>query len=150
MSTSNRYDSPVSLKKSEKCIKSTRLNHHRKINDKKPETVENKIIQLMKQIPRAKIITLDNGEEFARHRAVSKASNTTIYFVQPYARYQRGIRENTKGIIRHYLSKKMVIEKSQSSKLMINTMPRKILADRLRLRSIQGSLLHLLLESSTA
>ncbi|PJE78997.1 hypothetical protein CI610_02054 [invertebrate metagenome] len=73
-----------------------------KVSDKKTETVAKKMIELMRRVPGAKTITLDNGGEFAQHSAVSKASNTAIYFARPYAGYQRGTNENTNGIIRRH------------------------------------------------
>ncbi|BBI51426.1 hypothetical protein HORIV_38470 [Vreelandella olivaria] len=47
-------------------------------------------------------VTLDNGSEFANHEAVATAVTTSIYFCDPYCSGQRGINENTNGVIRQY------------------------------------------------
>jgi len=54
---------------------------------------------------RVKTITLDNGLEFAKHDIISKGLNADIYFAHPYASWERGINENTNGLIRQYFPK---------------------------------------------
>lgn len=50
-------------------------------------------------------ITGDNGVEFAEHEEISKVLNTQFYFAHPYASWERGLNENTNGLIRQYLRK---------------------------------------------
>lgn len=50
-------------------------------------------------------ITGDNGSEFAYHEKISKALNTDFYFAHPYSSWERGLNENTNGLIRQYLRK---------------------------------------------
>jgi len=50
-------------------------------------------------------ITGDNGVEFAEHEKISKALNAQFYFAHPYASWERGLNENTNGLIRQYLLK---------------------------------------------
>lgn len=50
-------------------------------------------------------ITLDNGLEFADHEAIAQGLGANIYFAHPYASWQRGINENTNGLIRQYFPK---------------------------------------------
>lgn len=50
-------------------------------------------------------ITSDNGSEFAYHEEISKALNTEFYFAHPYSSWERGVNENTNGLIRQYLKK---------------------------------------------
>ncbi len=52
-----------------------------------------------------KTITLDNGLEFARHETIAKSLGVDIYFAHPYASWERGINENTNGLIRQYFPK---------------------------------------------
>ncbi len=52
-------------------------------------------------------ITYDNGKEFADHELMAKALETDIYFAHPYASWERGINENTNGLIRQYFPKGM-------------------------------------------
>lgn len=50
-------------------------------------------------------ITLDNGLEFARHELIADALEVEIYFAHPYSSWERGINENTNGLIRQYFPK---------------------------------------------
>lgn len=54
---------------------------------------------------RVKTITLDNGLEFARHETIAEGLGADIYFAHPYASWERGINENTNGLIRQYFPK---------------------------------------------
>lgn len=50
-------------------------------------------------------ITSDNGTEFAHHEKISRELKTDFYFAHPYASWERGLNENTNGLIRQYLRK---------------------------------------------
>lgn len=50
-------------------------------------------------------ITLDNGLEFSAHEVIADAVGADIYFAHPYASWERGINENTNGLIRQYFPK---------------------------------------------
>ena len=50
-------------------------------------------------------ITLDNGLEFAGHEVIAQGLGADIYFAHPYASWERGINENTNGLIRQYFPK---------------------------------------------
>jgi len=50
-------------------------------------------------------ITSDNGKEFAMHEETAKILETDFYFAHPYASYERGLNENTNGLIRQYFPK---------------------------------------------
>jgi len=50
-------------------------------------------------------ITSDNGKEFAGHQEISKALKADFYFAHPYASHERGLNENTNGLIRQYFPK---------------------------------------------
>ncbi len=52
-----------------------------------------------------KTITFDNGLEFAGHEVIAKGLSADIYFAHPYASWERGINENTNGLIRQYFPK---------------------------------------------
>ena len=51
-------------------------------------------------------ITADNGKEFAEHAAISKDLDTEFYFAHAYASWERGLNENTNGLVRQYFPKK--------------------------------------------
>jgi len=50
-------------------------------------------------------ITSDNGKEFAKHEEVSQALNADFYFCHPYSSWERGLNENTNGLIRQFFPK---------------------------------------------
>ena len=50
-------------------------------------------------------ITADNGKEFAGHETIANALGATVYFAHPYASWERGLNENTNGLIRQYFPK---------------------------------------------
>jgi transposase, IS30 family len=50
-------------------------------------------------------ITADNGSEFAYHERISKELKTDFYFAHPYSSWERGLNENTNGLVRQYLKK---------------------------------------------
>jgi IS30 family transposase len=77
-----------------------------------------------------KTITFDNGTEFACHERISRETGAAIYFADPYSSYQRGTNENTNGLIRRFLPKKMSFENLTQERMDIieeelNNRPRK-------------------------
>ena len=50
-------------------------------------------------------ITFDNGKEFAAHQDIAHALKTKIFFATPYHAWERGLNENTNGLIRDSLPK---------------------------------------------
>ena len=50
-------------------------------------------------------ITSDNGSEFARHEEISQALQADFFFAHPYSSWERGLNENTNGLIRQYIKK---------------------------------------------
>ena len=44
-------------------------------------------------------ITFDNGKEFAAHQDIAHALKTKIFFATPYHAWERGLNENTNGLI---------------------------------------------------
>ena len=49
--------------------------------------------------------TYDNGKEFAYHMEIAKVLKANGYFAHPYHSWERGLNENTNGLIRQYLPK---------------------------------------------
>ena len=54
-------------------------------------------------------LTSDNGKEFAAHQAIASALNASFYFAKPYQACQRGLNEHTKGLVRRYIPKKILL-----------------------------------------
>ena len=50
-------------------------------------------------------ITADNGKEFAGHETMSQELGVDVYFAHPYSSWERGLNENTNGLIRQYFPK---------------------------------------------
>lgn len=50
-------------------------------------------------------MTLDNGKEFARHSRLTERLGLAVFFAKPYASWQRGLNENTNGLLRQYFPK---------------------------------------------
>ncbi len=70
------------------------------------EAVEITIISLMELLPRRNYtLTVDNGKEFASHESVAETLQIKVYFADPYSAWQRGLNENTNGLIRQYVPK---------------------------------------------
>lgn len=77
-------------------------------------------------------ITGDNGSEFANHVKISKELNADFYFAHPYASWERGLNENTNGLVRQYLKKGSDFSSIEDNDLLVianklNNRPRKSL-----------------------
>jgi transposase, IS30 family len=80
-------------------------------------------------------ITLDNGSEFHRHEAISTTLDADIFFARPYHSWERGLNENTNGLVRQYFPKKVAFDNISDNVLQevekkINSRPRKCLGYR--------------------
>jgi IS30 family transposase len=77
-------------------------------------------------------ITADNGKEFAWHEEIAKQLKTKVYFAHPYHSWERGVNENTNGLLRQYFPKdtnlKNVTQKEVDAAVYkLNNRPRKTL-----------------------
>jgi IS30 family transposase len=77
-----------------------------KISSKKSEEVKAALISMMESV-KGNILTItsDNGKEFAKHEEVATALNADFYFCHPYSSWERGLNENTNGLIRQFFPK---------------------------------------------
>ncbi len=62
------------------------------------------ICQILKGLP-VKIISPDNGSEFAAFCALEKELNAPVYFAKPHKPWQRGTNENTNYMLRFFFPK---------------------------------------------
>ena len=77
-------------------------------------------------------MTLDNGKEFAEHHRWTDKLGTEVYFADPYASWQRGLNENTNGLLRQFFLKGTDFSLVSHSELaqverLLNERPRKSL-----------------------
>ena len=81
------------------------------LKDRTAPRVTEQIIRLLKQtkLP-VKSITSDNGKEFANHEEITKRLNVQYYFCHPYSSWERGLNENTNGLLRRFIPKKTKFE----------------------------------------
>lgn len=75
-------------------------------------------------------ITADNGKEFAYHEKISSALSADIYFSHPYSSWERGLNENTNGLLRQYFPKNTDLKKVTQMEVRkavrrLNSRPRK-------------------------
>lgn len=55
-------------------------------------------------------VTFDNGREFSAHEKISTELGIAVYFADPYSSWQRGLNENTNGLLRQYYPKGMSLK----------------------------------------
>ena len=63
------------------------------------------ILLLQPYLDKTLTITADNGKEFAGHETIKEQLNADVYFAHPYHSWERGLNENTNGLIRQYFTK---------------------------------------------
>ena len=76
--------------------------------------------------------THDNGKEIARHEEITKVVGIQVYCAHPYHSWERGLNENTNGLLRQYFPKKTDFAKVSQDEVdtvveAINNRPRKTL-----------------------
>jgi len=108
----------------------------RTVPNKTAEAVRNAVVDgLTPYIDRVHTITYDNGREYTDHEGMASDLESRIYFAHPYASWERGLNENTNGLIRQYFPKDRdltTVTKHEIEKAMdkINHRPRKSLGYR--------------------
>nr|WP_256380139.1 IS30 family transposase [Candidatus Nitrotoga sp. AM1P] len=78
---------------------------------------------------------VENGKEFAGHACIAAELQTAIYFAHPYRSWERGLNENSNGLLRQYFPKGMALtdvteEQVQRAVERLNHRPRKVLGFR--------------------
>ncbi len=80
-------------------------------------------------------LTFDNGKEFAEHVWIAQSLEVQVYFARPYHSWERGLNENTNGLLRQYFPKKTDMRKVNQAQVdeavyLLNHRPRKCLGYR--------------------
>lgn len=100
---------------------------------KSKNDLNKKVTQLIRREAKVvKTITADNGTEFHGYIDIEKATGAKFYFANPYRSWERGLSENTNGLIRQYSPKEKSMKgltQAQSDKIAtrLNRRPRKCL-----------------------
>jgi IS30 family transposase len=104
---------------------------------RKPPLCLKKLLAGNKGEHKAKVetITSDNGREFANHQQIAAKLEAEFFFAHPYHSRERGVNENTNGLVRQYFPKKMEFasitdEQVQAVEDKLNSRPRKSLGWR--------------------
>ena len=80
----------------------------RKLAKKQADLVAEAVIDLLNpHKEKVLTITADNGQEFAHHEYIKEQLTADVYFAHPYHAWERGLCENTNGLIRQYFPKTM-------------------------------------------
>lgn len=92
-----------------------------------------------------RIITHDNGGEFARHEAVTSAIGLDAYFCDPHCPWQRGSREKANGLLRRDLSRQTALTVYTDADIEdivwnLNATPRKRLGYRTPIEAFAANL----------
>jgi IS30 family transposase len=109
----------------------TKILRMAKVESKEAIVVANKVSVLLKD-DTVHTITFDNGKEFSHHKIIAKNTGAKIFFAHPYSSWERGLNENTNGLIRQFFPKGSSFENITNHDVkvaeeMINNRPRKAL-----------------------
>lgn len=114
----------------------SKLTRLRKLASKAAAEMKDKTIELLAPLAaRVHTITVDNGKEFCEHELIATGLDARVYFAHPYASWERGLNENTNGLVRQYFPKKyefasITDQDLQQVEDLLNNRPRKTLGYR--------------------
>ena len=95
--------------------------------------VSREIIRLLTDVKQlVRTITYDNGREFSGHGDINKALDCQSYFATPYHSWERGLNENTNGLLRQYFPRRSDLRQVAPEEIdyvinRLNRRPRKTL-----------------------
>lgn len=113
--------------------RSTKFTCIRRVPKKEAALVAKALVDMLKPYKdRVLTITSDNGKEFAEHEFIARELDALFYFAHPYSSWERGLNENTNGLIRQYCPKKSCFLKISDTFVAtvqdkLNNRPRKTL-----------------------
>lgn len=100
--------------------------------DAKAQSLNNAVLEGFNEIPKSLIrtVTVDNGKEFTNFKKLEMELDANFYFAHPYSAWERGLNENTNGLLRQFFPKKTDLSKVTKEQLMevvkcLNNRPRK-------------------------
>jgi len=94
-------------------------------------------------VPRT--FTVDHGMEFSRHRQLERELDAAVYFARPYHPWERGLNENTNGLLRQYFPKGCNLARFTEADVrrieeLLNNRPRRCLGYRTPAEALQQEL----------
>ncbi len=117
-----------------------------KVPGKDTATVVAALSQHVRELPATlrRSLTWDRGLEMAQHKSFTMATDVQVYFCDPQSPWQRGSNENTNGLLRQYLPKKVDLSCYSQSELdqialRLNQRPRKTLGFQTPADKLQAS-----------
>lgn len=108
----------------------------RKLPDcRESTTVTGLVTEMIQSLPDALFATLtwDQGQEMAKHAAITVATDCQVFFCDPHSPWQRPTNENTNGLVRDYFPKgtrfdeSVTDEQVQAMQDQLNRRPRAVL-----------------------
>ena len=108
-----------------------------KVDDKTSASFNAALTEQMLAVPAAlrQTLTLDNGSEMARFKALEASTGVNTYFCEPRSPWQRGANENCNGLLRQYFPRGINFRKVTEKMIrkaveLLNDRPRKCLGYR--------------------
>ena len=114
--------------------RATRFTVSAQVDSKHAAVVTDAVITLLTPYAGAvHTITADTGKEFAYHERMTEALGAPVYFAHPYHSWERGLNENTNGLLRQYWPKATDFNQVADDEVErvvneLNDRPRKVLA----------------------
>ena len=109
----------------------------RKMPDKRAATLNAALGGALARLPahQRHTLTVDNGKEFAGFKTLQTHCGLDVFFAHPYRSWERGLNENTNGLLRQFLPKRTDLRTVSARRLAqhvrsLNNRPRKCLAYR--------------------
>jgi transposase, IS30 family len=125
----------------------TRFLVARKLDDHRAQTLKGSICAGLKGLP-CNTLTVDNGKEFAAHKAITAELKAPVYFAHPHSLWERPTNENTNGLLRQFFPKYKsfltVTQKQLNQAInLLNNCPRKCLNWKTPFYALSEEVLHL-------